>query len=148
MAEDAEKIDDTHVHIEEEALTIEEALALLERHHITRDICDATFLMLNHEDGICEHIGEIWAVSKGIYLAEYIPSYLDMTYPQVQKSLTLLDSQRANFRLKSILDGLPNTAKRYDDAQRYEKIQKIRQYFRKRKNAVNYWNDSILKEIC
>lgn len=40
-------------------MTIDEALALLERHHITRDICDATCLMMEHEDGVCEQIGEI-----------------------------------------------------------------------------------------
>lgn len=113
-------------------MTIDEALALLERHHITRDICDATCLMLNHEDGVCEQIGEILTASRAIYLAEYIPSKIGMTYKDVQKSLTLLDSQRSPMRLQAILDGLPDTAQRYAEALRKEKVKIVQRYFLKR----------------
>lgn len=117
-------------------MTIDEALALLERYHITRDICDAICLMLNHEDGVCEQIGEILTASRAIYLAEYIPSQLGMTYKDVQKSLTLLDSKRSPMRLQSILDGLPDTAQRYDEAIRKEKIQNVQRYFLKRNTKL------------
>jgi hypothetical protein len=124
-------------------MTIEEALALLERHRITRDICDATCLMLNHDDGICEQIGEILTPSRAIYLAEYIPSKIGMTYRDVQKSLTLLDSQRAVFRLQSILDGLPDTAQRYDEAIRKEKVKIVQRYFLKRNTKIKILSPDV-----
>lgn len=117
-------------------MTIDEALALLERHHITRDICDAICLMMEHEDGVCEQIGEILTASRAIYLAEYIPSKIGMTYKDVQKSLTLLDSQRSPMRLLAILDGLSNTAQRYDDAIRKEKVKIVQRYFLKRNTKI------------
>ncbi len=55
-------------------MTIEEALALLEKHHIHRSSSDAVNLMLYHDDGTSEQIGEVWNVSRAIYLADYIPS--------------------------------------------------------------------------
>ena len=113
-------------------MTIVEALELLKRHNITCDSRGTPCLMLHHDDGTCEQIGEIWKGSRAIYLAEYIPSKIGMTYSDVQKSLTLLDSQRAPIRLLSILDGLPSSAQRYDDAIRSEKVKIIQRYFHKR----------------
>jgi hypothetical protein len=124
-------------------MTIEEALALLGRYHITRDICDATCLMLNHDDGICEQIGEIWNVSRAIYLAEYIPSKIGMTYKDVQKSLTLLDSKRSPMRLQAILDGLPDTAQRYDEAIRKEKVKIVQRYFLKRNTKIKILSPDV-----
>lgn len=117
-------------------MTIDEALALLKYHNITRDICDATCLMLNHEDGVCEQIGEILTPSRAIYLAEYIPSQIGMTYRDVQKYLTLLDSKRSPMRLQAILDGLPDSAQRYDDAIRKEKVKIVQRYFNKRNTKI------------
>jgi hypothetical protein len=124
-------------------MTIEEALALLERHSITYDVCGAPCLVLHHEDGICEQIGEIWNASRAIYLAEYIPSKIGMTYRDVQKSLTLLDSQRAVFRLQSILDGLPDTAQRYDEAIRKEKVKIVQRYFLKRNTKIKILSPDV-----
>ncbi len=117
-------------------MTIEEALALLEKHHIHRSSSDAVNLMLYHDDGTSEQIGEVWNVSRAIYLADYIPSQLGLEYRDVQKSLTLLDSQRSPIRLQSILDDLPRTVQRYEESQRYEKIDKIKQYFSKRNMKI------------
>lgn len=113
-------------------MTIEESLALLEKHNIHRRPTEDTHLVLCHEDGTSEKIGEIWTVSRAICLAEYIPSQLGLKYSDVQKSLTLLDSQRSPQRLQSVLDGLPTSAKRYDEAIRSEKVKIIKKYFSKR----------------
>lgn len=117
-------------------MTIEEALALLEKHHIHRS--PTVELVLRHEDGTSEQIGEIWELdsSRAICLAEYIPSQLGLTYYDVQKSLTPLDSQRSPQRLQSILDGLPTSAKRYEDSLRDGKIKIIKQYFSKRNMKI------------
>ena len=117
-------------------MTIEEALALLKQHNITRDINNSAQLMLHHENEGCEMIGEIYSSQRAIYLAEYIPSQLGMTYSDVQKSLTLLDSQRADIRLQAILDGLPDTAQRYAEALRKEKIANVQRYFLKRNTKI------------
>lgn len=124
-------------------MTIEEALEILKKHNITRDICDATCLMLEHDDGICEQVGEIWTASRAIYLADYIPSKIGMTYRDVQKSLTLLDSQRAHIRLQAILDGLPSTAQRYDEAIRKEKVQNVQRYFLKRNTKIKILSPNV-----
>lgn len=115
-------------------MTIDEALALLEKHNIHRS--PTVQLVLRHDDGTSEQIGEIWTASRAIYLADYIPSQLGLTYSDVQKSLTLLDSQRSPQRLQSILDDLPDSAQRYDEAIRYEKVQIVKQYFSKRNMKI------------
>jgi len=117
-------------------MTIEEALKMLERYGITRSFYDPTHLVLCHET-FSEQIGEIYTGpgQKAIYLAEYMPSQLDMTYNQVQKSLTLLDSPRAHIRLETILSGLPASAQRYEDSLRDEKIKNVQQYFREKKRG-------------
>jgi hypothetical protein len=99
--------------------------------------------MLNHDDGICEQIGEILTPSRAIYLAEYIPSKIGMTYRDVQKSLTLLDSQRSPMRLQSILDGLPDTAQRYDEAIRKEKVKIVQRYFLKRNTKIKILSPGV-----
>ena len=116
-------------------MTIEEALALLEKDSQIRR-SPAVQLVLRHEDGTCEQVGEIWTASRAIYLADYIPSQVGLAYSDVQKSLTLLDSQRSPQRLQSILDGLPTSAQRYDEAIRYEKVKIIKKYFSKRNMKI------------
>jgi hypothetical protein len=113
-------------------MTIVEALELLERHRITYDVCGAPCLVLHHDDGTCEQIGEIWNASRAIYLAEYIPSKIGLKYRDVQKSLTVLDRPESPILLQAILDGLPNSAQRYDDAIRSEKVKIVQRYFHKR----------------
>ena len=117
-------------------MTIEEALALLERHHITRSIDNPAQLMLHHENEGCEMIGEIYNGPSAIYLADYIPSQLGMTYNDVQKSIVILYNPRSSTRLQAILDGLPDSAKRYDDAIRSEKVKIVKRYFSKRNMKI------------
>jgi hypothetical protein len=66
-----------------------------------------------------------------------------MTYGDVQKALTLLDSQGAVFRLQSILDGLPNTAQRYDEAIRKEKVKIVQRYFLKRNTKIKILSPDV-----
>lgn len=123
-------------------MTIEEALALLERHNIRRSINNAAQLMLHHENEGCEMIGETFGPG-AIYLADYIPSQLGVFYNDVQKSIIILDSPRAHIRLQSILDGLPDSAQRYDEAIRKEKVQNVQRYFLKRNTKIKILSPDV-----
>ena len=124
-------------------MTIEEALALLKQHNITRSIYNAAHLMLHHENEGCEMIGEIYNGPSAIYLADYIPSQLGMTYNDVQKSIIILGNPRSSTRLKSILDGLHDTAQRYAEALRKEKIQNVQRYFLKRNTKIKILSPDV-----
>ena len=66
-----------------------------------------------------------------------------MTYSDVQKSLTLLDNPSSSMRLQAILDGLPASAQRYDEAIRREKIQNVQRYFNKRNTKIKILSPDV-----
>lgn len=113
-------------------MTIKEALAVLEKHHIHRGIYDTTHLVIHHDDGTREQIGEIHTGQQAIYLADYIPSVIGTTYSRVHKSLTMLESPRAHIRLEDILNDLPSSVQRYEESIRRERIENLHEYFKKR----------------
>lgn len=113
-------------------MTIKEALAVLEQHNIHRGIYDTTHLVIHHDDGTREQIGEIHIALQAIYLADYIPSMIGATYSRVHKSLTMLESPRAHIRLEDILNDLPSSVHRYEESIRRERIENLHEYFRKR----------------
>lgn len=126
-------------------MTIEEALEILKKHNIRRSINHAAQLMLHHDEneGCDEMIGEIYDGPSAIYLADYIPSQLGDFYNDVQKSIIILDSPRAHIRLQAILDSLPSTAQRYDEAIRKEKIDNVKRYFLKRNTKIKILSPNV-----
>lgn len=122
-------------------MTIKEALAVLERHNIHRGIYDTTHLVIHHDDGTCEQIGEIYTGQQAIYIADYIPSEIGLTYEKVHKTLTMLTAPRAHIRLEDILNDLPISAQRYEESLRRERIENLHEYFKKRNDE---WTARVL----
>lgn len=115
------------------AMTNKEAIAMLEQHNITRSLYDTTHLVLHHDDGTCEQIGEIWTGTRAIYIADYIPSHIGQPYEKVHKTLAMLDSPLADSRLLTLIKDLPSSAKRYEEATRKERLENLQEYFKSKK---------------
>ena len=114
-------------------MTTEEALAVLEQRRITRSLYDPTRLVLHHDDGTSEQIGELYPGQQSIiYVAEYIPSQIGMTYSDVKKSVIDLERPISEELLQSAIDDLPISSLRYTETLRQERIANVKQYFKER----------------
>ena len=80
-----------------------------------------------------DHIGDI--VRDIVYIADYIPAVVGLTYDEVTKSLTLFGSPRAEYRIQALIDDLRISADRYEEKIRNEKLEIVKQYFRARMNT-------------
>lgn len=117
-------------------MTENEALAILKKHNIHRGYYDTDRLFLSTGDGILfgEQIGEI---SNGyIYIADYIPSVIGKTYKSVSDTAVLLSNPDAQAVLNRMLDRLKDSAERYEEENRRQRLSVIRKYFEGRKNMM------------
>ena len=73
-----------------------------------------------------------------------LPS-LGLTEPNEMIPLT---ADNASSRLAMRIDSLKDSPRRYEEGMRQEKVDNIRDYFNRRKNAVNEIEQFMLAEMC
>ena len=73
-----------------------------------------------------------------------LPS-LGLTEPN---ELIPLTADNASSRLAMRIDSLKDSPRRYEEGMRQEKVENIRDYFNRRKNAVNEIEQFMLAEMC
>lgn len=114
-------------------MTENEALAILKKHNIHRGYYDTDRLFLSTGDGILfgDQIGEI--ANGYIYIADYIPSKIGETYSTTSSTALLLSKEDAEEVLLRMLDLLEDSAERYEEENRRQRLSVIRKYFDRRK---------------
>lgn len=65
-----------------------------------------------------------------------------------QGELIPLTADNASSRLAIRIDSLKDSPRRYEERLRQEKVEDIRDYFNRRKNAVNEIEQFMLAELC
>lgn len=65
-----------------------------------------------------------------------------------QNELIPLTADNASSRLAMRIDSLKDSPRRYEERMRQEKVDDIRDYFNRRKNAVNEIEQFMLAEMC
>ena len=117
-------------------MTEAEALEILKKHNIHRGFYDTERLFIRNGDEILrgEQIGQIY--DGYVYLAEYIPSVIGKTYLSVSDTAVLLSNPDAPAVLNRMLDRLEDSAERYDEETRRERVSVVHQYFLKRNMKI------------
>lgn len=80
----------------------------------------------------------------GVSMHKDLPS-LGLTEPN---QLIPLTDDNASSRLAMRIDSLKDSPRRYEERMRQEKVDDIRDYFNRRKNAVNEIEQFMLAEMC
>ena len=106
-----------------ECMTRDEAIELLEKHGIETNRRGRDLYLADTG----ERVGEIF--KQYVYLAEFIPSETGMTYGEIRKELTVLDSPSASIRLEMLIRDLRDSKRRYEQKIRDDKIRAIKMYF-------------------
>lgn len=111
-------------------MTRAEAIELLEKHGIKTNRRGRDLLYLAEDLYLAdtgERVGEIF--NRYVHLAEFIPSETGMTYGEIRKELTVLDTPRANIRLEILIRDLRDSKRRYEKSCREQKLKNVRKYF-------------------
>lgn len=80
----------------------------------------------------------------GVSLHQDLPS-LGLTQPN---ELIPFSDSDADGRLRRKIDTLKDSQRRYEERMRQDKVDTIRDYFNRRKNAVNEQEQFMLAEMC
>ena len=89
-----------------------------------------------------EWVGYI--LESSVSMHKDLPS-LGLTEPNEMIPLT---ADNASSRLAMRIDSLKDSPRRYEERMRQEKVDDIRDYFNRRKNAVNEIEQFMLAEMC
>jgi hypothetical protein len=108
-------------------MTRDEAIELLEKRGIKTNRRGRDLYLADTG----ERVGEI--VKQYVYLAEFVPSETGMTYGEIRKEMTVLDSPRASIRLEILIRDLRDSKRRYEQKIRDDKIRAIKMYFKEKK---------------